>query len=71
MSVALAHGVRVAVNRLITFTMALILLAALVLVWAKVVSTLTANIEAKPPIGQPHADVWQNRVFTTDGPLRR
>ena len=71
MSVALAHGVRVAVNRLITFTMALILLAALVLVWAKVVSTLTANIEAKPPIGQPHAVVWQNRVFTTDGQLRR
>jgi hypothetical protein len=71
MSVALAHGLRVAVNRLITFTMALVLLAALVLVWAKVVSTLTANIEPKPPIGQPHAVVWQNRVFTTDGQLRR
>jgi hypothetical protein len=71
MSVALAHGLRVAVNRLITFTMALVLLAALILVWAKVVSTLTANIEPKPPIGQPHAVVWQNRVFTTDGQLRR
>jgi hypothetical protein len=71
MSVALAHGLRVAVNRLITFTMALVLLAALVLVWAKVVSTLTANIEPKPPIGEPHAVVWQNRVFTTDGQLRR
>jgi hypothetical protein len=71
MSVALAHGLRVAVNRLITFTMALILLAALVLVWAKVVSTLTANIQPKPPIGEPHAVVWQNRVFTTDGQLRR
>ena len=41
------------------------------LVWAKVVSTLTANIEPKPPIGQPHAVVWQGRVFTTDGQLRR
>jgi hypothetical protein len=71
MSVALAHGLRVAVNRLITFTMALVLLVALILVWAKVVSTLTANIEPKPPIGQPHAVVWQNRVFTTDGQLRR
>jgi hypothetical protein len=71
MSVALAHGLRVAVNRLITFTMALVLLAALILVWAKVVSTLTANIEPKPPIGEPHAVVWQNRVFTTDGQLRR
>lgn len=71
MSVALAHSLRVAVNRFITFTMALVLLGALVIVWAKVVSTLTAHVEPKPPIGQPHAVVWQNRVFTTDGQLRR
>jgi hypothetical protein len=71
MSVALAHGLRVAVSRLVTLTMAIVLLGALVLVWAKVVSTLTANIEPKPPIGQPQSVVWQNRVFTTEGQLRR
>jgi hypothetical protein len=71
MTVALAHGLRVAVNRFITFTMAFVLLAALVLVWAKVVTTLTVNIQPEPPIGEPHAVVWQNRVFTTDGQLRR
>ena len=71
MSVALAHGLRVAFNRFVTIVMTLVLLGALVLVWAKVVSTLTASIEKKPPIGQPSAVVWQNRVFTTDGQLRR
>jgi hypothetical protein len=70
MSVALAHGLRVAFNRFVTIVMTLVLLGALVLVWAKVVSTLTASIEKKPPIGQPRAVVWQNRVFTTEGQLR-
>jgi hypothetical protein len=70
-SVTLAHGLRVAVSRFVTFTMAIVLLAALVLVWARVVSTLTAHIEPKPPIGQPRAVVWQHRVFTTDAQLRR
>ena len=71
MSVALARGVRIAISRLLTLTMALALADALVLVWARVVTTLTEKIEPKPPIGQPHAVVWQNRVFTTDGQLRR
>ena len=70
MSVALARGVRLAVSRLLTVTLTLVLAAALVLVWARVVSTLTAKIEPKPPIGQPRAVVWQNRVFTTEGQLR-
>lgn len=70
MSVALAHGLRVAFNRLLTITMVIVLLGALVLVWARVVSTLTANIQPKPPIGQPRAVVWQQRVFTTEGQLR-
>jgi hypothetical protein len=60
-----------AIARFVTLLMVLALLAGLVVVWAKVVSTLTANIEPKPPIGQPRAVVWQNRVFTTDGQLRR
>ena len=71
MSVALAHGLRVAFSRFVTITMTLVLLGALVLVWAKVVSTLTASIDPKPPIGQPQAVVWQNRVFTTEGQLKR
>jgi hypothetical protein len=71
MAFALSHGLRVALAHVLTLLMTLVLLAALILVWAKVVSTLTANIEPKPPIGQPHAVVWQNRVFTTDGQLRR
>ena len=71
MSVALAHGLRVAFNRFVTITMTLVLLAALVLVWARVIGTLTAKVEKKPPIGQPQAVVWQNRVYTTDGQLRR
>jgi len=60
-----------AVARLVTLLMALVLVAALAVVWVKVVSTLTSNIEPRPPIGQPSAVVWQNRVFTTDGQLRR
>jgi hypothetical protein len=70
MSVALAHGLRVAFNRFVTALMTIVLLGALVLVWAKVISTLTATIEKKPPIGQPRAVVWQNRVFTSEGQLR-
>jgi len=71
MSVAFAHGLRVALSRFVTITMTLVLLGTLVLVWAKVVSTLTENVEKKPPIGQPRAVVWQSRVFTTDTQLRR
>jgi|SRR3954451_11964145 hypothetical protein len=71
MSVAFAHGLRVAFSRFVTITMALVLLSALVLVWAKVISTLTAHIDPKPAIGQPQAVVWQSRVFTTDTQLRR
>jgi len=71
MSVAFAHGLRVAVSRFVTVVMTVVLLGALVLVWARVVSTLTANVEKKPPIGQPRAVVWQNRVFTTEAQLRR
>ena len=71
MSVAFAHGLRVAFSRFVTITMTLVLLGALVLVWAKVVSTLTTNVEKKQPIGQPQAVVWQSRVFTTDTQLRR
>lgn len=70
MSVALAHGLRVAFNRFVTILMTIVLLGALVLVWAKVIGTLTEKIEKKPPIGQPRAVVWQNRVFTTEGQLR-
>jgi hypothetical protein len=70
MSVALAHGLRVAFSRFVTIVMTIVLLAALALVWAKVVSTLTAKVEKKPPIGQPRAVVWQNRVFTTEAQLR-
>jgi hypothetical protein len=71
MSVALAHGLRVAVSRFVTITMTIVLLGTLVLVWAKAISTLTSHVEPKPPIGQPRAVVWQDRVFTTDGQLRR
>ena len=71
MAVALAHGIRLAVLRFVTFATALVLVVALVLVWAKVISTLTSKIDPKPPIGQPQGVVWQNRVFTTDGQLRR
>ena len=71
MSVAFAHGLRVALSRFVTITMTLVLVGALVLVWAKVVGTLTAHIDPKPPIGQPQAVVWQSRVFTTEGQLRR
>jgi hypothetical protein len=71
MSVALAHGLRVAVSRFVTVVMTVVLLGALVLVWARVVSTLTANVEKNPPIGQPRAVVWQNRVFTTEAQIRR
>jgi hypothetical protein len=60
-----------AVARLVTLLMVLVLVAALAVVWVKVVSTLTSNIEPRPPIGQPRAVVWNNRVFTTDGQLRR
>jgi len=70
MSVALARGLRVAFSRFVTITMTIVLLGALVLVWAKVVGTLTAKIDPKPPIGQPRAVVWQDRVFTTEGQLR-
>lgn len=71
MGVAVAHGLRVAVNRFVTIAMVLVLGAALILVWAKVVSTLSSNIERKPPIGQPSGVVWQDRVFTTDSQLQR
>jgi hypothetical protein len=70
MSVAVAHGLRVAFHRSVTTVMTVVLPGARVLVWAKVVSTLTAKVEKKPPIGQPRAVVWQNRVFTTEGQLR-
>ena len=70
MSVAFAHGLRVAFSRFVTITMALVLLCALVLVWANVISMLTVHIDPKPPVGQPQAVVWQNRVFTTDAQLR-
>ena len=53
MSVAFAHGLRVAFSRFVTITMTLVLLGALVLVWAKAISMLTAHIDPKPPIGQP------------------
>jgi hypothetical protein len=68
---AFSLRLRVALSRFFTLVMALVLAGALVLVWARVVSTLTANIEPKPPIGQPQGVVWQNRVFTTEGQLRR
>ena len=71
MSLALARGFRIAITRFVTITATLVLVAALVLVWARVVSTLTKNIEPKPPIGQPRAVVWQDRVFTTESQLRR
>ena len=71
MSVAVAHGLRVAFSRFVSVLMAVVLLGALVIVWARVVSTLTANVEKKPPIGQPRAVVWQNRVFTTEAQIRR
>jgi hypothetical protein len=71
MGVAVAHGLRMAVARFVTIVVVLVLGAALVLVWAKVITTLTSKVERKPPIGQPHAVVWENRVFTTDGQLRR
>ena len=71
MSVALAHGLRLAFARFLMIVMTIVVLAALVLVWAKVVSTLTATVEKKPPIGEPRAVVWQSRVFTTEGQLRR
>jgi len=71
MSVAFAHGLRVAFSRFLTITMTLVLLGALVLVWAKVIGTLTSHIDPKPPIGQPQGVVWQSRVFTTEAQLRR
>jgi hypothetical protein len=55
----------------VTLTVVLVLVGSLVLVWAKVVSTLTENIQPKPPIGQPRAVVWDDRVFTTTGQLSR
>jgi hypothetical protein len=70
-ALALSLRLRIVVTRLVTLLMVLVLMGALVIVWVKVVSTLTSNIEPKPPIGQPQAVVWQNRVFTTDGQLRR
>ena len=71
MSVAFAHGLRVAFSRFVTITMTLVLLGALVLVWAKVISMLTVHVDPKPPIGQPQGVVWQSRVFTTDTQFRR
>jgi len=71
MSVAFSHGLRVAFSRFLTITMTLVLLGALVLVWAKVIGTLTSHIDPKPPIGQPQGVVWQSRVFTTEAQLRR
>jgi hypothetical protein len=49
----------------------LVLAAALVLVWVRVVRTLTEEIHPQPPIGQPRAIVWNDRVFTTDRQLKR
>lgn len=49
----------------------LVLAAALVLVWVRVVRTLTDEIRPQPPIGQPRAIVWNDRVFTTDRQLKR
>ena len=71
MSVAVAHGLRVAFNRFVTIVMTIVLMGALVLVWAKVVGMLTEKIDPKPPIGQPRGVVWQDRVFTTEGQLHR
>jgi hypothetical protein len=71
MSVAFAHGLRVAFSRFLTITVTLVLLAALVLVWAKAISMLTTHIDPKPPIGQPQGVVWQSRVFTTEAQLQR
>jgi hypothetical protein len=48
----------------------LILAAALVFVWARVVHTLTERIVPRPPIGEPQAIVWDTRVFTTDRQLK-
>jgi hypothetical protein len=52
---------------LVTLAMA----AALVLVWIRVVQTLTQHVERQPPIGQPRSIVWNDRVFTTDRQLKR
>jgi len=41
-----------------------------VLVWARVVHTLSARIVPRPPIGEPQAIVWDSRVFTTDRQLK-
>jgi hypothetical protein len=59
------------VARLLGLLLTLALALVLVLVWARVVSTLTEPTEARPPIGQPKAVVWQDRVFTTELGLRR
>lgn len=59
------------VARVVALVVTLMLAAALVLVWLRVVSTLTEQIEPRPPIGQPRAIVWNNRVFTADSQLKR
>jgi hypothetical protein len=56
---------------LLLLVVTLALAAALVLVWVRVVRTLTEQIEPRPPIGQPRAVVWNDRVFTTDRQLKR
>jgi hypothetical protein len=74
MAATLTHGLRglrVLVVRFLLLTVTLVLVLALIAVWARVVQTLAKPADPRPPIGQPRSIVWQNRVFTTDGQLRR
>jgi len=48
---------------------AVVLAAALVLVWVRVVQTLTESSNAPKAIGQPGALVWDGRVFTSPAQL--
>jgi hypothetical protein len=57
-------------TRSIAVTLALLVAAAVVIVWTSVVHTLT-NPGPRPPLtGRPRAIVWGQRVFTTESSFR-
>jgi hypothetical protein len=57
-------------NRALTVFAAVVLAAGLVLVWVRVVQTLTESSHGPRTVGQPGALVWDGRVFSTSAQMK-
>ena len=56
---------------MLTICVTLVVAAGLAVVWVRVVQTLKAPASGPKTVGQPGALVWDGRVFTTSGQMKR